>query len=87
MHNIRKMIRQRFFIDYVIRRGGKESSEIRTLGFMMLVTLNFYITSSPIQMSSQSKVLKYFGNLPKSLNQMWKHPSKCTRGRQGRRQD
>lgn len=83
---IRRMIRQRFCIDHVIwGRGKGESSEIGTLSFLMLVTLNFYITSSPIQMSSQSKFLKYFENLSKSLNQMWKHPSKCTRGCQSRR--
>lgn len=67
--------------------GGREGGlvKIGTLSFMMLVTLNFYITSSPIQMSSQSKFLKYCENLSKSLNQMWKHPSKCTHGCQSRR--
>jgi hypothetical protein len=46
----------------------KKSSEIGTWVSMTLVTLNFYITSSPIQMSSQSTIFKYFENLPKSFS-------------------
>lgn len=74
----------RFFTDHILQ-GEKKSSEIGTLVSMMMVTLNFYITSSLIQMSSQRKFLKYFENLSKSFNQTWKHPSKCGLRCQSRR--
>lgn len=63
------MIRNEGFSLTTFYRGKKKSSEIGTLGSMMLVTLNFYTTSSLIQMSSQRKFLKYFENLSKSFNQ------------------
>lgn len=80
--------KRRFFFHLPCFLGGggeQKPSEIGTLGSMMPVTLNVYIFLSPIQMSSQSKFLKYLENLFKSFNQIWKHLSKCRLGCQSKR--
>lgn len=75
MHNKNDEKGRVFFFSLTMFHRKKKSSEIRTLGYMMLVTLNACIASFPIQMSSQSKFLKYFENLSKLFKFESIHPS------------